>query len=132
MRDVGGKQRGEELRQEVSADYPANSVKRVGEKGVGDEGTSRIFRENSQEQHGTMSTVLRERHNAEVDSRENRTTDNAEIYIVNRVHCSETFVGPTVLPGIYLFIDMRNDLHIDPTLKRATVIGLTQPTQRNQ
>ena len=54
---------------------------------MGDEWTSRIFLESSQEQHGTMSTVLRERDDAEVDSRDNRTTDNAEIYIVNRVHC---------------------------------------------
>ena len=34
-----------------------------------------------------MSTAVRERHDVEVDSRENRTTDNAEIYIVNGVHC---------------------------------------------
>ena len=39
MRDVGGEQRGEELRQEVSANYPANNVKRGGGKGVGDEWT---------------------------------------------------------------------------------------------
>ena len=35
MRDVGGKQRGEELRQEISANYPANNVEGEGRGGGG-------------------------------------------------------------------------------------------------